>query len=381
MTEIRVIDLRRVVQTLGTSAGLVLGVVSCSHGTKSEGAADADMADAADAADVAPPPIFVSEVLIPPTVPPGTGCSYANAPNQPPLLSGVLDVALRNTYEASYLIGNRLESTGDADPSASYVDIKGATVRITDATGHELISYTRLASVVVAPASGKTPGYAALPGLTIVDQHTVQGLGSLGPGDVRSLLTFVRVFGNTLGGDYVEADEFELPVNVCSGCLISFPQQNVDPALPSPNCAGNPAIGSQPVTVPCTFEDLPIDCSACQFFSAACQGALAGVEAGISVDAGAPPEEGDATVTGLVDGSLEDGGADAMDDVPVVWCGDVAAVPQCVQYFSLLSTCLQRNVDGFACQNSLLPTGDAHVDAIQQVCLENLERLTPACQN
>jgi hypothetical protein len=87
----------------------------------------------------APPPIFVSEVITPPTVPPGTACSHTNAPSQPSLLAGVLDVALRNTYDASYLIGDRLESREDADPSISYINIAGATVRITD--------------VVVAPGS------------------------------------------------------------------------------------------------------------------------------------------------------------------------------------------------------------------------------------
>jgi hypothetical protein len=61
------------------------------------------------------------------------------------------------------------------------------------------------------------------------------------------------------------------------------------------------------------------------------------------------------------------------------WCGDVQAVPDCVAYQDLLMKCFMRDV-AFACQSSILPVGDADVQAIQQLCADNLQRLQAACR-
>ncbi len=73
----------------------------------------------------------------------------------------------------------------------------------------------------------------------------------------------MRVYGYTLGGQYVESDEFEFPVKVCKGCLISFSAQSTNTSFPQPNCLGNGASSSQGVSVPCNLEDFAIDCSVC----------------------------------------------------------------------------------------------------------------------
>jgi hypothetical protein len=85
-------------------------------------------------------------------------------------------------------------------------------------------------------------------------------------GRVR-LVTYARFFGNTLGGRYVESDEFEFPVDVCKGCLIAFTPQDINPAYPVPNCLGNGALGTSTAqqSLPCKpGQDLPIDCIQCQ---------------------------------------------------------------------------------------------------------------------
>jgi|HubBroStandDraft_5_1064220.scaffolds.fasta_scaffold15751_3 hypothetical protein len=272
---------------VAASASALAVFAGCSQDVKVIGVGMSDGGIDEASLDGGPPPIFVSGVLAPQLVTPATECAYTNDPSQPALSSGILDVSLRDTYAASYLLGNRLAAVGDggAQTMTSYVNVQGANVRITTSDGDQLTSFTGLASAVIARASGGMPGYAALPGVTTIDRLTVQSVAPPAIGEVQRILTFVRFFGQTLGGQYVESDEFEFPVEVCRGCLILFSSQDVNPSFPSPNCAGNPAAPAASVTVPCSAEDLPVDCSACASFSSACQGVLAGLEGGIPFDA------------------------------------------------------------------------------------------------
>ncbi len=213
--------------------------------------------------------IFVQSVLAPQLVAPGTGCAYTNDPTQPALDEGLLDIAIRGSYSAAFLLANQLVPRGD--PSApqtetSFVDIKGAVVRITDAASGMLVSppFTSLASVVISPAQGSTPGYSAVPDITLLDEATVANLGTLINGE-RRLLVFTKFFGTTLGGQYVESGDYQFPVDVCNGCLISFSAADISPTCENVNCLGNAsAMSSTTVTVPCNGEDFAIDCSACK---------------------------------------------------------------------------------------------------------------------
>jgi hypothetical protein len=61
--------------------------------------------------------------------------------------------------------------------------------------------------------------------------------------------------------------------------------------------------------------------------------------------------------------------ADAPVDAPIdVQCNGVPAVAACVEYYALVSRCFDRDVLSFACQDSLLPSADADVDAIALIC-------------
>jgi hypothetical protein len=213
--------------------------------------------------------IFVQSVLAPQLVAPGTGCAYTNDPTQPTIDEGLLDIDLRDSYSAAFLLANQLVPRGD--PSApqtetSFVNIKGAVVRITDAASGALVSppFTSLASIVISPAQGSTPGYGAITDITLLDQTTVANLGALINGE-RRLLVFTKFFGTTLGGQYVESNDFQFPIDVCSGCLISFSAADISSKCQNVNCFGNSTtmMGST-VTVPCNFEDFAVDCSACK---------------------------------------------------------------------------------------------------------------------
>jgi hypothetical protein len=211
--------------------------------------------------------IFVQSVLAPQIVAPGTGCSYTNDPTQPAIDEGFLDIAVRPSYTAAFLLANQLVPRGDpAAPKTetSYVTIKGAIVQVTDAATGAAISpeFTSLASVVIPPAQGNTPGYSALPGITLIPEMTVANLGALFNSQ-RNLLVYAKFFGDTLGGQYVESDNFQFPVSVCNGCLISFSISDVSPLCSNLNCMGNSAAMAQTAQVPCNGEDFPIDCQAC----------------------------------------------------------------------------------------------------------------------
>ncbi len=214
--------------------------------------------------------VFVSEMLAPQLVSAGTACVYTADPTQPHITSGVLDVALTTNYVGEFLLGNQVVARGDPtqpQTETSFVKITGAVVTITDSNGVQLASYTQPVSVTIPPSSGGTPGYSGA-SLPIVDPSTVAKLGlNAGSGTVP-IVTFAKFFGATLGGDSVESDNFEFPIEVCYGCLISFSEGDIDPLFVSPNCKGNPnanSSSSAPTTFPCfPGQDDPIDCVDCQ---------------------------------------------------------------------------------------------------------------------
>jgi hypothetical protein len=210
--------------------------------------------------------IFVSDVLAPQYVTAGMACVFTADPTQPVLASGALDVQLASSYSAVFLVGNQLVPRGDPNQpqtETSFVVIAGAVVRIVDSTGTQLNTYTQPAAATIPPSSGTTPGYASL-GLEIIDPTTA--LGFFGSADTVPVVSYVRFFGHTLGGESVESNEFGFPVNICNGCLVSFPLAEQENNLPTPNCAlGGAASSGSSASVPCVLgQDLAVDCSACQ---------------------------------------------------------------------------------------------------------------------
>lgn len=221
--------------------------------------------------------IFIRNVLAPQLVTNGQTCLFTADPAQPYISTGTLDLAFpTDGYSAVFLVGNQLVPQGDPNApktETSYVNIQGGTVRITDAMGNELPGvppFTRLTSATLSPSAGTTVSYTPI-NLTIIGQNAIDALqtptamypqGRLAHGRVR-LVTYVRFFGKTLGGQYVESNEFEFPVDLCHGCLITFAPQDINPRCPAPNCQGTGMGGTLPV--PCRRgQDALIDCSQCQ---------------------------------------------------------------------------------------------------------------------
>jgi hypothetical protein len=215
--------------------------------------------------------LFIRNALYPQTVMAGMGCIYTADPTQTYLFHGKLDIDFQSAYNAVLLVGNQMVAQGDPTKPAtetSRIVLKGAIVEIKDTAGNTLAKFSEAISGTVDPLSGNNPSFLPI-GLELVDVGTVQKLlptiaPTSGPRPEVEVDTFTRVFGNTLGGQYVESSEFEFPVNVCKGCLVYFSPMSSNPAFPQPNCLGSGTGGStQTVSAPCNFEDLPMDCSLC----------------------------------------------------------------------------------------------------------------------
>jgi hypothetical protein len=216
--------------------------------------------------------IFVSQVLAPQFVTPGMACTFTADPTQPALSDGTLDSDLTPEYQAEFLVGNQMVPRGDPNQpqtETSYVTIQGAVVRIVDPDGNQLNTYTWPTSRTIPPSSGTAPGYGAV-AVTILDAATVASL-DLTPvymgGEIKRLVSYVRFFGASVGGQSVESDEFGFPVNVCRSCLIGFTGLNNTCVVSSASSAAT--------SVPCIFgQDFPISCTTCIGLPA-CQGTAA----------------------------------------------------------------------------------------------------------
>lgn len=217
---------------------------------------------------------FVQAVVFPQPQGAGTECTYAANPSQIFLSRGTLDIGFgRQEYDGVFLLANQLVTESNpqqVQTETSDINVQGAIVRVTDAAGNQLDSYTSLTSGTIYAAVGGTPGYAVV-SATAVSQKALQAAGSVQNGS-KTLVSYLKFFGKTLGGNYIESNEFEFPVDVCYGCLVQFSSADVDCLFQAPNCAvaelssGSTSASSQ--TVPCVFgQDTMIDCSQCLAYS------------------------------------------------------------------------------------------------------------------
>lgn len=225
--------------------------------------------------------IFIRQVMAPPQTRTTGGCTYTADPTQPALFSGELDLALKNSYQMIVLVGNQMVQRSDNTAPRSESNkahINGAIVRVTDANGGTISEFTAPASGFADAANGNVSSYTLMK-ITAIDAPTAKAIQNTIPniGDERLILVNVKAFGETLGGDDLESAEFQYPVRVCNGCLISF--QGADDTL-TPNvidcnlntsAAGSSSGGGSQIVAPCDFgQDEGVPCSLCKGIVTAC---------------------------------------------------------------------------------------------------------------
>jgi len=139
---------------------------------------------------------------------------------------GVLDLALRSSYTAGLLVGSQLTQRGNRDQlrtETARLTMRGAEVRLETAEGAQIAEFTSISSGFVHPAAGSDPGYG------VVAAELIPAGAPVGPGVV---VARISVFGDTLGGEEVQSNEFLFPIQICNGCLIDYPAEASQENLP-----------------------------------------------------------------------------------------------------------------------------------------------------
>ncbi len=147
-------------------------------------------------------------------------CTPKASFDAPMLSRGTLDVEFADHYVAALIVGNQIVERGSKErvrTETSRVQLKGAEVSLENVQGDSLGDpFSSTGTGFVNPSSGTDPAltimYADLIPASVVSKLKL-----------GTVIAKVRVFGTTLGGQDVESGELAFPIDVCSGCLVSFP--------------------------------------------------------------------------------------------------------------------------------------------------------------
>lgn len=144
------------------------------------------------------------------------GCVVSNGTEALHWTEGYFDVSLAQSYGGTLLVGNQLQERGDESVGkveTSGVQMYEAEIETFDYTGATLSSFTMPTSGYVEPASGTTPSYG-LAGVVLIDPSVGAAIGA-----GQTVISRVKIYGETLGGLEVETGWWDYPIFVCDGCL------------------------------------------------------------------------------------------------------------------------------------------------------------------
>jgi hypothetical protein len=195
-----------------------------------------------------------------------SACTADNSPTSPALGTGLLDLAFRTQYTAALLVGSQLVPRGNSAQlrtETARTIIEGTIVRVLNDGGAVIWGPVSVpGSGFIEPANGTTPSYGITETtLFQADQALVDDVRT--NGRLRHETAIVKVFGKTLGGTQVESGEWQFPISVCFGCIISFPTEASTTTSPR-NCDMAASTGAS-VDMPCNpGQDDTLDCRACK---------------------------------------------------------------------------------------------------------------------
>jgi hypothetical protein len=233
----------RTVSTAAVAAAAAASIPACAHNDQT---------------------LYVQFALAPPT-PTNGQCTYDPVVTSPFLPRGTVDAALTPGYTPVFLLGNTNRSQGSLDnvqAETGRILVQGALVRVIDpADGSVWMDNTVLTTGTIEPAAGTTSSYMAIPA-TIMD---AKALAHFDPGKgqpAKLAVTYVTFYGQSTGGDSIESNEFQFPVDVCHGCLVSYPA--LDTNTLQQYCSGKISSTSTTGGVACvTGQDQVVDCQHC----------------------------------------------------------------------------------------------------------------------
>jgi hypothetical protein len=198
-------------------------------------------------------------------------CAARADANVPMHLSGVLDVGLRFSYQASLLVGNQLTPRGDKEnlrTETQITTITGAEVQLYRDDGSLEREFTVPATGVIVPEDSDDPGFGIVSATLIPSVAGAALAADLEDGrdEIRTRVAEVRVFGKTIGGNEVESSPFTYVIFVCEGCLVKFETSSLDGM-------GVCRLGfDEDPQEPCFFgQDDEVDCRLCSVDNPICQ--------------------------------------------------------------------------------------------------------------
>jgi hypothetical protein len=181
-------------------------------------------------------------------------CTYRPDATSVLLLGGVLDTAFGGSYMAGLLVGNQMKSQGNKDRNrteTSRILLEGAVVSLRRSNGGVISEFSAPGVGFVDPSSGDAAAFGVVSVLVVPDAAEVVG--------EAYVVADIQVYGHSLGGQEVESNVFSFPIDICDGCLVSFPQSSINPT--TGECQ---ATESTSGVLPCYFgQDEIILCSDC----------------------------------------------------------------------------------------------------------------------
>jgi hypothetical protein len=187
------------------------------------------------------------------------------------LPAGTLDRTLASGYNAALLVGSHLTARGSREnlrTETSRLSIEGASITLYTTDNREIALPDVAATGFVHPASGTDPGLATV----FAQLIRPADLGSLGP--PGQAIVRIRIFGTTLGGQEIESGDYDFPIQICDGCLISYPSEAADPDAPGDDYLCDPAVDAEVETTEpiCSLgQDVMVPCTFCAGFNPACR--------------------------------------------------------------------------------------------------------------
>lgn len=181
---------------------------------------------------------------------------------------GTLDLALAGGYRAALLVGSQLTQRGSRErlrTETARLVIRGADITLEDAYERPLAlegnpnPFSTVASGIINPAAGTEPGL----GVTFLDiiPSVLSSAIESALGGSGLVLAKIKVYGETFGNQKVESGDFLFPIQVCRGCLISYPATSMTASGLA--CDSTAEQGSTTDTVCFVGQDKAVPCTSC----------------------------------------------------------------------------------------------------------------------
>jgi hypothetical protein len=192
-------------------------------------------------------------------------CSVSGEEGQASQGEGTLDLSGQRTYIMASVLKNQLTALADPDKGrteTATIMVEGATVRVEDTQGKVYAQYTDDGAVSVKPG-GSTSGYSTMVVNTDVGNALAKEFDENKKLQEKVIISYVSVFGRTLGGVFVKSNEFRYPITVCNGCLRAY----VKVEAGNPVCVGVieaadrdklPCIPGQDQLFDCRIASIPL---------------------------------------------------------------------------------------------------------------------------